>query len=340
MSGDGERFRVGAIQAAPVYFHLQASLEKAVRLIHQAAAQGAQLAAFGEAWLPGYPLHAFAAPGSDLYFEMARDYLVNGIDIPGRETEALCAAAREAQIDVVIGVSERDPATRGTLYSTLLFIGDDGQIVSRHRKLRPSPQERSVWGDGDAIDMSVHERGYASVSGLVGCEHQMALPTFALAEQGAELHIAAWAGAQPQDPRRASLWASQEVLARAFALQAGCYVLSVGAVLPAGLLPEKYAALAPEGFVGASLIVDPRGNVLSGPASGETILYVDCLRDAIRTAKIAFDCGGHSARRDQLKLSTPAIDAHEAGMDDDERQFAAEARNVGVAAPGDSNNAS
>ena len=316
MNDSGASFRVGAIQASPVYFQREVSLEKAVRLIKQAAAQGAQLAAFGEAWLPGYPLHAFATPSSDLFWEMARDYLADGIDVPGPETAILCEAAREAGIDVVIGISERDQATRGSLYSTLLFIGAEGEILARHRKLRPSPHERVVWGDGDAVDMKVHERGYATISGLVGCEHQMALPTFALAEQGVELHIAAWPGALPQDPRRASMWASQELLSRAFALQAGCYVLCVGSVLTPSTLPENFRALMPDGLVGASMIIDPRGAVIAGPATGETILYVDCVPASIRTAKIAFDCGGHSARRDQLKLWTPAIGAHEAAMDD------------------------
>ncbi len=320
MTDRGDSFRVAAIQAAPVFCDPGASLDKALRLIRQAGARGAQLAAFGEAWLPGYPLHSLAAPTGDAWWDLAGDYMAGSIDVPGPETESLCEAARQAGVDVVIGVSERDPITRGTLYSTLLFIGADGELLARQRKLRPSPHERSIWGDGDAMDMQVHDRGYALLSGLSGCEHQMALPTFAIAEQGAELHVAAWPGYEPPNPKRASFFPSQQLLSRAFAVQSGCYVLCVGAVMPPASLAGKYDFLSGDGFTGGSAIIDPRGEIIGGPASGETILYADCVKSSIRSAKVAFDCGGHSARRDQLKLWTPNIEAHEAAMDGDQRQ--------------------
>ncbi len=310
----GESFRVAAIQASPVYGDPPASVEKAARLIQQAAARGARIAAFGEAWLSGYPLHALAPAAGDVWWETAGDYLALGIDVPGPETQALCDAARAGGIDVVIGVCERDPMTRGTLYSTLLFIGSEGEVLARHRKLRPAPHERAVWGDGDAIDLKVHQRDYALISGLSGCEHQMALPVFALAEQGAQLHIAAWPGYEAPDPKRASFFPPSLLLSRAFAAQAGCYVLSVGCVLAPTAMAAPWSASAAAGFTGGSAVIDPRGEIVAGPASGETILYVDCMASAIRTAKVAFDLGGHSARRDQLKLWTPAIGADDHAM--------------------------
>ena len=191
MTDESSSFRVAAIQASPVWFDRDASLEKAVRLIGQAAGQGAMLCAFGEAWLPGYPLHALAPPAGEVFQELANDYLAQGLDVRGPEVQTLCDAARDAKIDVVIGINEIDDATRGTLYSSLLFISDEGELLSRHRKLRPAPHERLVWGDNHDYDMRSHDRGYAILSGLLGCEHQMALPTYALAEQGAQIHVAA-----------------------------------------------------------------------------------------------------------------------------------------------------
>ena len=311
MTDRSDGFRVAAIQAAPVFADLQASLDKALRLIQQAANRGAQLVAFSESWLPGYPLHTLVSSTTEAWWDCAGDYMAQGVDVPGPETQALCDAARQAGVDLVMGVCERDPITRGTLYSTLLFIGAEGELLARHRKLRPSPHERAVWGDGDAVDMKVHERGYALVSGLAGCEHQMALPTFALAEQGAEVHVAAFSGYEPSSPRRATFFPAQQLLARAFAAQAGCYVLCVGAAMTPAALGEKHGFLSTDGFAGGSVIVDPRGEIIGGPAAGETILYADCLKSSIRSAKVAFDCGGHSARRDQLKLWTPAIQADE-----------------------------
>lgn len=180
--------RVAAIQASPVFLDREASLDKAIRLIAQASNRGALLAAFGEGWIPGYPIHAWAAPNTELWWEVAAEYLNQAIDIPSPTTDALCQAATESNIDVVIGVAERDPITRGTVYSTQLFISREGKILGRHRKLKPTLHERVVWADGDAIGLQVHLRDYAIVSGLNASEHQMVLPTYALAEQGTQIH--------------------------------------------------------------------------------------------------------------------------------------------------------
>jgi nitrilase len=113
------QFTLAAIQAAPAYFDREASTEKACHLIQEAGARGATLAAFSESWLPGYPFFVWGSARE----AMAVDYLANAVEIPSDTTDRLCDAARQASIDVVIGVAERDPQTQGTVYCTLLFIG-------------------------------------------------------------------------------------------------------------------------------------------------------------------------------------------------------------------------
>jgi predicted amidohydrolase len=134
-------FRLAAVNATPIYFDREASTEKACRLILDAGKQGATLAAFSESWLPGYPFFVWRQ-ASDAIKAI---YLANAVEIPSLTTERLCEAARQANIDVVIGVAELDANTRGTVYCTLLFIGSDGTILGRHRKLKPTDRERTAW---------------------------------------------------------------------------------------------------------------------------------------------------------------------------------------------------
>jgi predicted amidohydrolase len=312
---DSGIFRVAAIQASPVFLNRDASLEKAVSLIKQAAKKGACVAAFGEAWLPGYPIHAEASSTSPLWWELASAHLEQSIEILGPATDALCAIAGEAGIDVVIGVSERDTNTRGSAYSTLLFIGREGQILGRHRKLKPAPHERTVWADGDAVDLRVHDRAYGCLSGLTSTEHQMVLPTYALAEHGSQVHVATWPGGEPEGPNRlAGKFARQHLLSRAFAAQTGAYVICAGTTLTTGDIPEKYRHYLSRECAGHSAIIDPFGEIIAGPAEGETILTADCSLAAVRSAKIAFDCAGHSGRPDQLKLWSQMGSEQDGGM--------------------------
>ncbi len=327
MSGNGDSVRVAAIQAAPVFLDRDASLDKAIGLIREAAGQGADLAAFGEGWLPGYPIHALTADGSELWWELAAAYLDQAVEIDGPVTDALCSAAREAGIDVAIGVAERDPITKGSVYSTQLLIGSEGQIVGRHRKMKSTPRERAVWADGDTIGLNVHERGYACVSALSSCEHQMVLPTYALAEQGTQIHVAAWPGGDDAPPGKQ--WAHQHLLSRAFAAQTGAYVVCAGGLLTAAHIPEKYRAFLTHTLAGDSAIIDPRGEIIAGPGASEMIVMAECPMAAVRAAKVAFDCAGHASRSDQLKFWNQALGApdddgqdsgHDSGQDADYSQ--------------------
>jgi predicted amidohydrolase len=296
-------FTLAAVQAAPVCFDRDASTEKACRLIEEAAQHGATLAAFGETWLPGYPFFAFASP-TTLWWKAAAEYLANAIEIPSPTTDRLCTAARRAGIDVVIGVVERDQRTQGTVYCTLLFISREGQILGRHRKLKPTHAERTIWGEGDALGLTVYERPYGRLSGLNCWEHNMVLPGYALMAQGTQIHVAAWPGREPNTAPEApiSVWTRQLLLSRAFASQASCYVVVVGGVRMPDDTPERYRDLSTFYHTGDSCIIDPRGEIIAGPVRGETILTAQVSLEAVYAAKAACDVGGHYSRPDILQL--------------------------------------
>ena len=296
---------LAAIQAAPVHFNREASTEKACRLVAAAAEKGAAFAAFGECWLPGYPSFAFAQP-SPARWRAGAAYLAAAVEVPGPEIARVCAATRKAKIDVAIGVAELDSRTKSTVYCTLVFISRDGEIIGKHRKLKPTFHERTAWGEGDASGLRVHDRPYGRISGLNCWEHQMMLPGYALAMQGTQIHVAAWPGREP-DPAPAppaALWPRQTLLSRAFASQAGAYVILAAGLNRKADYPAEFRELMLSEHDGGSCIIDPRGEIIAGPVRGEeTILTAPASLDLVRSVKSVIDIGGHYSRPDVFQFT-------------------------------------
>lgn len=294
-------FRMAAAQAASVLFDKDASTEKACRLIAEAGKGGADIVAFGETWLPGYPFWVEGAV-QDLTWEASANYLENAIIIGGQETSALSSAAREAGVDVVIGVAEKDPFTDGAVYCTALAIGREGEILGRHRKLKPTHAERVIWGDGDAVGLKAHRRDYAKISALNCWEHQMMLPGYALAAQGTQVHCALWPGWEKTPRKEEYCWARQHLLSRAFASQAAAYVICAAGLRLERHIPDRWKPLGVWEHTGQSIIIDPRGEIIAGPAEGEEVIYADGSLDVVRAAKAACDIAGHYSRPDIFDL--------------------------------------
>lgn len=292
--------RVAVVQAAPVILDREATLEKTVRLVAEAAAGGAQLALFPEAFIPAYPrglsfgvtVGNRSAEGRQLF---AR-YFNNAVEVPGPATERLGAAAREAGLHLAIGVIERD-RLGGTLYCTLLYFGPDGALLGKHRKLKPTAAERLIWGEGDGSTLPVFDTPLGRLGGLICWENYMPLARTALYTKGVEIYLAPTADAR--DGWQATI--------RHIALEGRCFVLACNqyvtkAMYPRDLGPEALTDLeqAPEEMCrGGSAILSPLGDYLAGPLYGrEGILYADLDHDAIAGARFDFDPIGHYARHD------------------------------------------
>jgi len=290
---DYTQFTLVAVQSAPVYFDREASTDKACRLILDAGEKGADLVAFSETWLPGYPFYIWENVSGSVRDKLATQYLANAVKIPGDTTDRLCETARQAGTDVVIGVAELDSNTRGTVYCTLLFISNEGKILGRHRKLKPTQGERTVWGEGDGSSLVVYERPYGKISGLNCWEHNMMLPGYALVAQGTQIHVAAWPGIASS---------RHKMLSQAFASQAGAYVLDVGAILTKDTVPAIAKDSISFDYQGVSYIFEPNGEIASGPAEGETMLVVKGSTEDIYAAKSQCDIAGHYSRPDIFQL--------------------------------------
>ncbi|MBN1686019.1 MAG: nitrilase, partial [Spirochaetales bacterium] len=181
--------RAAVVQAAPVLFDKEATIEKACALIQEAGAEGADIVLLPEAFVPAYPrgltfgivMGDRSDPGRALW----QRYWDNAVDIPGPEITALGRAAKDASVFLAIGIIERDSTfSRGTLYCTLAYFGPDGNLLGKHRKLRPTAAERLIWGEGDGSTLPVFETDLGRIGGLICWENYMPLARMALYGRG------------------------------------------------------------------------------------------------------------------------------------------------------------
>ena len=303
MPDDGRRqetpapFIAAAVQRPPAFLDRTAAVGSAVDAIAEAAGEGARLIVFPETWLPTYPYwHAMVserAAYSDLYQRLFK----NSLSVPGPDFDRLAVAARRAAATVVIGLNEREEAG-GTIYNTLCYIGPDGDLLGKHRKLVPTLSERLIWGRGDGSDLDAYDTPVGRLGGLICYEHQMAPARYALATLGIEVHASVW-------PGREFLHPIVDAATRHLAYENGCFVVAARETFSAALLPAGTPlAEAPvwEGH-GGSAIIAPGGKYLAGPVyDEETIVYAEIDLDATIESKRWVDTAGHFSRPDVFQF--------------------------------------
>ncbi|MEL6870339.1 MAG: carbon-nitrogen hydrolase family protein [Pseudomonadota bacterium] len=295
--------RVALAQIAPVFLNRQKTTEKIVATMH--ASPDADLIAFGEALLPGYPFWVERTNGArfgaaDQQRWHAR-YQREAVQIERGDLKPVCDAAAALQQAVYLGIMER-PQQRGghSLYASLVYIDQRGRIQSVHRKLMPTYEERLVWATGDGNGLVTHPLGDFTVGGLNCWENWMPLARAALYGQGENLHVAVWPGNLN----------NTEWITRFIARESRSYVLSVsGLMRPEDWkhadLPDDIDLPAESVWAnGGSCIAAPDGEWLVPPQVGdETVINASVEIDAVRMARHNFDPSGHYARPDVTRLS-------------------------------------
>ena len=291
--------RAAVIQDAPCAFDLERSLVKAESLIASAAARGAQLAVFPEAFLTGYPKGADFGARVGMRSPEGRDwfrrYYDSAVDVPGPVIERLGAAAKAHTLHLVMGTIERDG---GTLYCTILFFAPDGRLLGKHRKLMPTAMERLIWGFGDGSTVSVFPTELGRVGAVICWENYMPLLRTAMYAQGVQFYCA------PTVDDRDS-WIPTM---RHIAFEGRCFVLSACQFARRSDFPTDYDPLqgndpATVLIRGGSCIISPLGEVLAVPVYNEpAILVADLDLDAITRGKYDLDVVGHYARPDIFHL--------------------------------------
>lgn len=296
--------RVAAVQASYVLMDQAATLDRVAALTAEAAAQGAQLVAFPEVFVPGTPIWIDTRPiwdGDEDWFRLLAE---NAVVVPGPATGRLGAIARDSGVWLVIGVEEREQHG-GTIYNTVLYFSADGALAGRHRKLVPTGSERTVWGTGDGSTLRVVDTPFGRVGGLICWENYMPLARFHMYAQGVDLWIA------PTLAIGDGWIATLQHLAR----ENRMFVAGVNPVLHADQIPAAFPhreQLVPAGYLdengpwleeGNTVIIAPNGNILAGPVrEKEETLLADLDLGAVLTARRHMDPAGHYNRPDIFQL--------------------------------------
>ena len=319
--GGREKVKAAVVQASPVFMDREKTVEKACALIKAAGRNNAELVAFSEAFVPGYP--AYYTAGYETPPHEWSDYMIalqeNSLVIPSEDTQILGEAAREAGAYVVIGCNELDdrPGSQ-TVYNTLLFIDKNGEVLGRHRKTMPTYTERIYWGMGDASDIRVFDTDIGRIGGLICWENHMTLIRAAMIHRGEEFHIAVWPGNWKRgedhlldaDTSPGGALCNLQSLIKVHAFEAGAFVLSGCGYLDSSDFPERWQYIRDGGHInydwarGGSSIVNPAGRYLAEPNfEKDAILYAECYANQIKAVKAVFDSLGHYARWDIAQLS-------------------------------------
>lgn len=296
--------RVAVVQAAPILFDLEKTMEKALDLIKKAANQGANIVVFPETFIPGYPRGlTFGFNVGRRTLEGRKDFqrfYDNSVAVPGPEVDQLARAAAEHNVYLSMGITEKDGRNiDGTLHCCVLFFGPEGTLLGRHRKLKPTGAERFIWGEDDGSTLTVIDTPYGQMGALICWENYMPLARAAMYQKGVKLYVAPTA-----DQRDEFQYTMKHI-----ALEGRCFVICCNQYLEKSMYPTDihgYNEIEKEPEImcrGGSCIVDPFGQYVVGPCYGkEDILIADLDLNQITQAKADFDCVGHYARPDIFEL--------------------------------------
>ena len=294
--------KIAAVQIAPVFLESQATTDKVLLHLRRAAADGAELIAFPEVCLSGYPswLRVPSVATNDDLLKIGHvAYLKSAIQVDGPELTAVCDEANRLGVFVYLGFLEKG-ASGGSVYASLAAINPDRGVVGVHRKLKPTFHERLAWSDGDGAGLLTHQWGNWTVGGLNCYENWLPLARQALYEQGEQLHVATWPGDLDVT----------ENISQFVAMEGRVYVMSVSGLLRAQDIPNSFPLrqqlVEGRGVInnGGSMIVAPGGTIIAGPVTDEEcVLTADIDLDMVMAEHLKLDPAGHYSRHDVLTLS-------------------------------------
>ncbi|MGL5002030.1 MAG: nitrilase-related carbon-nitrogen hydrolase, partial [Casimicrobium sp.] len=265
-----DSLKVGLVQMAPVWLDRVKTLDKVAGYVADAAAQHCDLVTFGEALAPGYPFWIEFTDGAKFnnaaQKAMYATYLDQGVVVERGDLDAICKLCKQHEIAMYLGVMERAPDRGGhSLYCSLVYVNQRGDVASVHRKVQPTYEERLAWAAGDGHGLVVHDLGAFKVGGLNCFENWVPLLRSALYAQGEDLHVSVWPGGLH----------NTKDLTRFIAQESRSYVIAVSGLLRAEDIPadmqfrdELIATGKPFFANGGSALAAPNGDWVIEPQVG------------------------------------------------------------------------
>ncbi|NML42309.1 carbon-nitrogen hydrolase family protein [Ramlibacter sp. G-1-2-2] len=297
--------RVAAVQAAPVFLDIDASIDKAITLMARAADKGVNLIAFPETWIPGYPWWAWLdSPAGGMAF--VQRYHDNSLTVGSPEFQRLASAAARHHMWLSMGFSEK---AGGSLYMAQALFDDEGRLVQARRKLKPTHVERTVFGEGDGSHLAVMETAIGNIGSLCCWEHLQPLTKYAMYAQNEQIHIAAWPSFSLYRGAAYALGPElNNAASQLYAAEGQCFVVAPCATVSKEMVEllctdETKRQLLREGG-GFARIYAPDGSPLGTPLpeTEEGLVIADLDLGLISLAKAAADPAGHYSRPDVTRL--------------------------------------
>lgn len=271
------RVVVGLVQMA-MGDDVAANTSRAVALIREAAAQGAQVVCLPELFRSQY----FCQTEDPSRFDLAEP-------VPGATTDLLATLAAELGCAIVASLFERRAA--GIYHNTAAVLDPASGYLGKYRKMHipddPKFYEKFYFTPGDLGFLSFRT-AFASLGVLVCWDQWYPEAARLTALRGAELLLyptaIGWHPAEKasQGEAQRDAW---ETVQRAHAIANGCYVVAVNRV---GFEPTPGEADGIE-FWGNSFIAAPDGRVLArAPTDAEAVLTAEIDLGLIAATRIGW----------------------------------------------------
>ena len=318
-----KKFRAAAIQTSPVFLNVEKTIEKAISFIKEATANGANLVAFPEVFVAGYPYWNWIMTpiqGSKWYEKLYK----SAVKVDDAVMQPLYQAAKKYNCHIVIGINERGDSY-GEIYNTNLIIDNQGKLIGKHRKLVPTWAEKLTWTSGDGSSLKVYDTEIGPIGTLACGENTNTLARFTLLAQGELIHIANYISL-PVAPPDYDMAEAIKIRAAAHSFEGKLFTIVSCSIISTEIMEalkpdvpnvEELLTRKNSAFSG---IIGPNGSIVGQPLiDDEGIVYADIDLEKCIQPKQMHDILGHYNRFDifDLRVNTAPtrkitfIDNHE-----------------------------